>query len=78
MSEPTTKPIRRYVVWTTGLLVLGVLIYLVAAQLQVFREGFHAVFAIFLGVSLTIALAVGLMALTFHSNRSGHDDEIDP
>jgi hypothetical protein len=29
-----------------------------------------------LGVGLSLALGIGLMALVFYSNRSGHDDEV--
>lgn len=34
----------------------------------------HGWIALGLGVSLTLGLAVGLMALTFHSSRTGHDE----
>ena len=70
------KPNRRFVLWTAGFLVIGVLIFVAVTQLSVFGKGFHAVFAIILGVGFTIAMSVGLMALAFHSDRSGHDDEI--
>jgi len=30
-------------------------------------------FAMVLGIVTTLALGIGLMALTFHSNRGGHD-----
>ena len=33
--------------------------------------------AMFLGVVVTLALGVGLMALSFYSNRSGHDANVD-
>ncbi|WP_029008111.1 hypothetical protein [Azospirillum halopraeferens] len=39
-----------------------------------FGLGLHGVLALVLGIVLTAALAVGLMALMFHSARSGHDD----
>lgn len=76
MSQPSPRPVRRFVIWTTSLFVLGVLIYAFSAKLSVFGQGFHAVFAIILGVGATIAMAVGLMALTFHSSRSGHDEDV--
>lgn len=69
---------RRFILWAGGGLAVISLLFALLTRFQVFAEGFHAVFAIFLGVTFTIAMAVGLMALTFHSNRSGHDDEIDP
>jgi hypothetical protein len=36
----------------------------------------HGVIALFIGVSLTIVVGVGLMALVFYSGRSHHDDLI--
>lgn len=36
----------------------------------------HIVIAFGLGATLTVLLAVGLMALSFHSSRSGHDEQI--
>ena len=67
---------RRFVLWAGGLLVAAVLVFAAVTQLPIFGRGFHAVFAVILGVGFTIALAVGLMALTFYSARSGHDDQI--
>ncbi len=39
-----------------------------------FAMSWHGWLALTLGVVLTAALGVGLMALVFHSSRSGHDD----
>jgi RsiW-degrading membrane proteinase PrsW (M82 family) len=36
----------------------------------------HMVIAFGLGGTLTVLLAVGLFALSFHSSRSGHDEQI--
>ena len=36
----------------------------------------HFVFAFALGATATVLLAVGLFALSFHSSRSGHDEQI--
>jgi hypothetical protein len=36
----------------------------------------HMVIAFGLGATLTVLLAVGLFALSFHSSRSGHDEQI--
>jgi hypothetical protein len=36
----------------------------------------HGIIALLIGVSLTIFLGVGLMALVFHSGRSRHDELI--
>lgn len=39
--------------------------------------GTNGLVALGLGMALTAGLAIGLMALVFHSNRSGHDDDAD-
>ena len=36
----------------------------------------HGGLALTLGIVLTAAMTVGLMALMFHSDRSGHDAEV--
>ncbi len=36
----------------------------------------HFVIAFGLGATLTVLLAVGLFALSFHSSRTGHDEQI--
>ncbi len=35
----------------------------------------HGFLALALGVLLSLALGIGLMALVFYSNRHGHDDD---
>ena len=35
----------------------------------------HGILALVLGVTLTLALGVGLMFLVFYSSRHGYDDE---
>lgn len=47
-----------------------------ASRLEVFNAGFHVGFALVLGVAGTILLGVGLMALSFYSDRSGADDAV--
>jgi hypothetical protein len=41
-----------------------------------FAISWHGILAMVLGVGLSLALGIGLMALVFYSNRSGHDDEV--
>lgn len=60
----------------------GCLIAAVAASVWMWGQAedgqpmsIHGWIALGLGVTLTLGLGVGLMALTFHSSRSGHDDE---
>jgi hypothetical protein len=36
----------------------------------------HGIIALVLAIVLTSAVGIGLMALLFHSSRSGHDDEV--
>ena len=36
----------------------------------------HGIFAIVLGVLLSLGLGVGLMFLVFYSSRRGHDDDV--
>jgi hypothetical protein len=36
----------------------------------------HGIAAVVLGVTFSVLLAVGLMALVFYSNRSGQDQEV--
>ncbi len=54
-------------------LVIGLAL---ATRLEVFGAGFHVNFALILGVAGTILLGVGLMALSFYSERSGADDAV--
>jgi len=60
----------------TALLAALVGGFALLTRLEVFGAGFHANFALFLGVAGTIALGVGLMALSFYSDRSGVDDGV--
>ena len=58
-----------------GLLLLA----LIGAALMWIEAGdvdmsLHGFIALTLGIVLTLALGVGLMALMFYSNRHGHDD----
>lgn len=62
-----------FVVITVLLLLVLSLIAIIFARLEVFSASPHIAFALFLGVIATIAVGVGLMALVFHSSRSGHD-----
>jgi hypothetical protein len=46
-----------------------------AARVPEFRNP-HFVIAFALGATATVLLSVGLFALSFHSSRSGHDEQI--
>jgi len=66
------------------LLILALVLVPVAAMIVMiaFETGngaannVHFVIAFGLGATLTVLLAVGLFALSFHSSRSGHDEQI--
>jgi hypothetical protein len=67
--------------WRFGWLAAGLLVAITVAltavsRLEIFGAGFHVNFALVLGVLGTIGLGVGLMALSFYSDRSGADDEV--
>lgn len=58
-----------------GLIALVVLIVLVMGGFEFMGDlGVHGWIAFTLGVVVTSVLGVGLMALVFHSDRSGHDE----
>ncbi|MGQ9367145.1 hypothetical protein [Azospirillum sp. A39] len=59
---------------TSALLTGAALAVLWAAGDGATGLGLHGVLALVLGIVLTAALTVGLMALMFHSARSGHDE----
>jgi len=66
--------------WRFGRIAAGLLVAVAAAiaavsRPEIFGAGFHVNFALVLGVLGTIGLGVGLMALSFYSDRSGADDE---
>lgn len=66
----------RFAGLAAGLLVLLMIAFAAAARLEVFGAGFHVNFALVLGVAGTILLGVGLMALSFYSDRAGVDDGV--
>lgn len=47
-----------------------------ASRFEFFNAGPHAILAITLGVGGSILLGVGLMALSFFSNRTGADEAV--
>ncbi|MCB2114402.1 MAG: hypothetical protein KDD85_12780 [Parvularculaceae bacterium] len=59
-----------------GALVGAISLVALAARFDFLGAGFHVNFALLLGVAGTILLGVGLMALSFYSNRSGADDAV--
>lgn len=82
--ENSPGPQRRAALRTAlrfaGAASLGLLIVIgligIAARFEFFGAGFHINFALALGVLGTVLLGVGLMALSFYSDRSGADDQV--
>lgn len=67
---------RRFALLASAAVIILLVAAAALARLDLFRAGFHANLAILLGVVGTIGLGVGLMALSFYSNRSGADDAV--
>lgn len=67
---------RRFALVASAAVIILLIVIAALARLDLFRAGFHANLAIFLGVIGTLGLGVGLMALSFYSNRSGADDAV--
>lgn len=58
-----------------ALVTAAVLALWAVSGFQTWELGVMGMLALILGSALTAALAIGLMALVFHSSRSGHDDD---
>lgn len=66
------------------LLILALVLVPVAAMIVMIAletgggafSNVHLIIAFGLGATLTVLLAVGLFSLSFHSSRSGHDEQI--
>ena len=86
MSEPAPRAIGknngakaqaiRFFRLAAGLLFAAIGAIAFAVRFEIFGAGFHVNFALLLGIAGTILLGVGLMALTFYSDRSGADDSV--
>ena len=57
-----------------GFIALVMLIVWIMGGFEGADLGFHGWIAIILGMTVTSALGVALMALVFHSDRSGQDE----
>lgn len=80
-DQSASRKIAAQRAWRFGaiatMLLTGTIIVIAAAtRLDIFSAGFHVSFAMILGVAGTILLGVGLMALSFYSDRSGVDDGV--
>ncbi len=72
--EISAKKSMKFFWVCTGLLFGVIAIFAYAMKLEIFDAGPHVVFAMLAGVIFTILLGVGLMALAFHSDDSGIDE----
>ena len=71
----SAKKSKKFFWICTGLLLAIMAAFVAIAQLDIFDAGAHVMFAMAIGVIFTILLGVGLMALAFHSDDSGIDDQ---
>lgn len=67
---------RRFGAVAAGLLAAAAIAIAAIARFDFLGAGFHVNLAMLLGAVGTIAIGVGLMALTFYSSRSGADDRV--
>lgn len=72
------SPLKRFVLIALVLsLILVALLFWIGFRWFGLGDGglsFHGYLAMGLGALFTLLMGIGLMALSFHSNRSGHDD----
>ena len=73
-KDAKRKPVRFFLI-CSALVAAIVTVFAMAMRLDIFSAGPHVAFAMFAGVFFTITLGVGLMALAFHSDDSGIDDQ---
>ncbi len=74
--KKSTKKTVRFFWICSGLLAAIMAVFSAIFRFEFFSASPHIIFAMFMGVVLTIGLAVGLMALAFHSDDSGIDDRL--
>ena len=67
---------RRMVVWTVGSLVIFMIVALVVMPSQFMEMRWSVLLKLAAGVLGTILLSAGLMAASFYSDESGHDDDV--
>ncbi len=74
-SKKSAKKSARFFWICSGLLAAIMVAFSSIFRFEIFSASAHIIFAMFMGVVLTIGLAVGLMALAFHSDDSGIDEQ---
>lgn len=60
----------------TGAIIAGLLLIWGLNGFSTGGLSIHGIIALGLGISFSILVAVGLMALVFHSSRSGQDEQV--
>lgn len=66
---------RRMIVWTVAILVVFMIAAVVILPSQFMEMRWTVLLKLAAGVVGTILLAAGLMAASFYSDASGHDDQ---
>ena len=61
---------------TGAIVLIFILVFMIFMRLEIFDAGPHMIFAVFLGVFFTTLVGAGLMALTFHSDRTNYDETV--
>jgi hypothetical protein len=65
---------RRFTLWLAAAIIVIIVATTLLARFEFVSAGFHAPFAMALGVIFTALLGAGLMALSFYSSKAGFDD----
>jgi hypothetical protein len=76
LAEIARRRALRFAAIAAGVPAAAVIAFGAAARFEFFGAGFHVNVALALGVAGAILLGVGLMALSFYSDRSGADDAV--
>ena len=74
-SQNAKRKSVRFFLICSALVAAIVAVFAAIMRLEIFSAGLHVAFAMFAGVFFTIVLGVGLMALAFHSDDAGIDDQ---
>ena len=75
MTSQTNKLILLTIAFVVVLAIVALASYQLWVEMGVIALGFHGWAAMILGALGSILLGCGLMALSFYSSRSGHDEK---
>jgi hypothetical protein len=74
-----SKKLSRKTLLILALVLVPVMVMIAAVAFETGdgrANNIHMVVAFGIGATLTVLLSVGLFALSFHSSRTGHDEQI--